>query len=796
MTPLTSRFMIKYRTMKQILALIALFGSFAYAAEVVDVQIKAIDRFGGDLSSVMSRCQTKIGSKYDPVTVSRDVTALRDSGEFEDISVDASESAEGVRVTFSVRRKTRFHAPLVVNGASFFSESRILKESGLQDGYLYSAGELAAGAAKVRTLYQKKGFGDVKIGVKVVSISANDCKLQFNVEEGVRRQIDKYLFPGAKAVELAELREAIGVLPWWNPMGWFNDEPVTDEQLAQCVAKIEELYRNRGYLDVVVSNADFDDSASKPGRYNVCFTVTENACFKVGKTRIDGLTRYSEDDVRAKSAVPAAGAVASQSFLDECARSIEIAVGSGDLGLAGTRVEVRCVPSSAAPDVVDVDFVVTEGVPVVIRNIRVTGNDYTKDKVIRREIQLGPGDRMLEDRAERGKKRLQNLDYFSRVDYSLKPTGEGKDENGFEKRDLVYEVEEKNTGSFMVGVGASSVDSVYVSAEVSQSNFDIFAPDKWFRGAGQKGRIYAAVGPRIQSYEASVTEPWFLDRQLELTVEAYRRNRWYDEYDVIRTGADASLSYPVKFWPTWEPFGRFGVRLGAEYIEMDDVEREYLTYGNKTGYLLQEEEREFGEATECVARFFWTRNKTDNFRMPTRGSRSNVYVDFAGGDNEYYRAGFNHRNYFTVWDRYNHVFMLAFRGETIEAFSGEVPIYNRMFLGGPKSIRGIEYRNVAPMASRVYGDSVPWGGQTLFCMNAEYTIPIVKMLRFAVFSDFGGVAEDSLDFDFSDTLAWTIGCGFRIDIAMFPIRLDFATPIKKPDEAEEEVFSFTIGYDF
>ena len=81
-------------------------------------------------------------------------------------------------------------------------------------------------------------------------------------------------------------------------------------------------------------------------------------------------------------------------------------------------------------------------------------------------------------------------------------------------------------------------------------------------------------------------------------------------------------------------------------------------------------------------------------------------------------------------------------------------------------------------------------------MNFEYTVPIVKMLRFATFSDLGSVGEDEFDLDFSDTFAWTVGVGIRLDIPMFPIRLDFATPIEKPDHCEKEVFSFTVGYEF
>ena len=453
---------------------------------------------------------------------------------------------------------------------------------------------------------------------------------------------------------------------------------------------------------------------------------------------------------------------------------------------------------------------VTEGVPVVINRVLIEGNDYTKDKVIRREIRLGPGDNMLADRAEQSKHKLEALDYFSRVRYYLRDAGRGKNEQGAEYRDLVYEVDEKGTGQFMAGVGASSIDSVYVYAEVQQSNFDLFAPGRLFRGGGQKGRLSVQAGPRIQTYEASVTEPYLFDRLLELTVEGYRRQRWYDEYDIIRTGAAASLAYPSKFWnpaSLWNPeaekfvtVGSVGFRLSTEFIEFDDIERGSWLYDGKT-VSLREEDDKYGDAFEVVGRAFWTRDTRDSYRLAKTGSRTQVFFDLGGGDNTYYRLGFNHRSYFNVVPKYNHVLMLALRAETIDALSDEVPIYNRMFLGGPRSIRGLEYRHVSPFARRLKDDEpthgyMPWGGQTLFVANVEYTVPIVKMLRLAAFTDLGSVGADEFDFDFSDTFAWSVGLGLRIDIPMFPIRLDFAKPIEKPDHADEEVFSFSIGYDF
>lgn len=802
--------------MKTILAVLSLFGSVAFAADVTDVKIKALDGFGGDTSSVASRCQTAVGKPYDPITVTRDVEALKNSGEFEDISADAQRNAAGVEVTFLVKRKMRFAGPLVVQGNEAFSESKVAKEADLKDGYLYGDADFAAAAAKVRLAYQKKDFPDAKVIYKTDVISGNDVTVTFIVDEGREQAVGKYVFEGADhavdvsvwrkispyaeldadLIDVAELHDAVEDFPWWNPIGWFTDRLVTKDQQAQCCEKLAAVYRNHGYLDVQVTGPE--RVPTDDGKADIVFKVLEGPQYKIGTSSIKGLTRYPEDAVKEKSNLPGPGVIAAENILDDAAHRIEVTIGSGDSGLADTRVAIKRIPTDD-PSTVNIVYQVSEGVPVVINEVQIRGNDYTKDKVIRREIALGPGDRMLADRAERSQRRLENLDYFSRVRYYLEPTDKGKAADGAEYRNLVYEVEEKNTGSFMVGVGASTVDSVYISAEVNQNNFDLFAPSKLFRGAGQKGRVYVAWGPRYQSAEIGFVEPHLFNRLLELSVDIYRRLRWYDEYDLIRTGAQAALTYPVKFWPTWEAFGRLGIGLSGEYIEFDEVDDGWYAYGNKTGQLYKDEEREYGDAFEPVVHLFWLKDSRDNFRIPTRGHRTKLYADVAPAcDNQYWRLGLNHRSYFNVWKRFNHVFMVGLRTETIDAFSDEVPIYNRMFLGGPRSIRGIRYRYVAPMAQRADGrDSyTPWGGQTLFCMNFEYTIPIVKMFRFALFSDLGSVGEDTFDLDFSDTFAWTGGVGLRLDLPMFPIRLDFAVPFTEPEHAEKEVFSFLVGYDF
>lgn len=786
---------------RMVLAVALAVAGMASAAKVASVSVKAADGDVEDVGDAAARCQVKVGDEYDPAQCARDVRALRDAGTFDDIVVKAEQGVNGVDVTYVVKHKMRFQGPLAVKGCDYWNEGKIAKFSELKDGYAYGEAEIAAAAGRIRREYQKKFFPDVKVKpvVEPVEGIAGAVKITMEIEEGERAKITDFEFDGNEAFEADELRASFNQYPWWNPMGWFSDVPATPQDLAEARDRVVAFYRDRGYLDVEISQPEV--RMREDGERVRVFQVREGPCYKVGTISVTGVKAYPEDVVAAAVKRIAPGDVAGATALDEAAHEIEVFCGSGRAALADTHVTVRRLPSETDPETLNLVFAVEEGVPVTVNRVLIRGNDYTMDKVIRREIALSPGDPMLADKAERSKRRLENLRYFDRVRYYLEKVDGGEAKDGKpELRDLVYELSEKNTGNFLIGIGAGTESSVFGQIELSEANFDLFSPWR-FRGAGQKGRLCIQAGPRVQTYEASVTEPWFLDRQLELTVEVYRRQRWYDDYDVIRSGAAVTLSYPVKFWPTWEAFGRLGVSLAAEYIEYDDVDNGYY-YDPKRGdrfRMLKEEEDRNGDKVEVPLEVFWKLDTRDRFIFPTQGHTVRLFGDIVGGDNEYWRVGFNVRKYFPVWKKYGHVFQIGLRGETVDAFSDDLPLYDRLFLGGSKSIRGVDFREIAP---RIYahenkkGRYTAWGGQTSWCMNMEYSVPVVKMLRIAAFSDLGSVGEDEFDFD-TAWFCWSVGVGLRLDLEQFPIRLDFATPVVDPDETvDEKVFTFSVGYDF
>jgi len=225
------------------------------AATVSSVSVRGADGDGSDFGDVLARCGTKAGAEYDSGQCARDVRALRDTGEYDDITVEANRGEKGVDVVFVVRRKRRFQGPLNVKGNEYWNASKIAKLAELKDGYTYGEADYAAAANKVVREYQKKFFPDVKVTPVVEPVPGADgvVSVTFDIVEGERKKISSFEFEGAESIDHGELREAFGDYPWWNPIGWFTDTPTSDQDFAEARDKVRGVYRDKGYLDAEVS---------------------------------------------------------------------------------------------------------------------------------------------------------------------------------------------------------------------------------------------------------------------------------------------------------------------------------------------------------------------------------------------------------------------------------------------------------------------------------------------------------------------------------------------------------------
>ncbi|MFC1497693.1 outer membrane protein assembly factor BamA, partial [Verrucomicrobiota bacterium] len=600
--------------------------------------------------------------------------------------------------------------------------------------------------------------------------------------------VSKVEFVGNKQITAKTLKRVSRRPVAWGPLRWFRRIRYDREKLEITRITISRFYMDKGFLDARVDSPEINKDEN--GNLVIKFNITEGVEYRFGEMSVSGVTLFPEAEIR-RFIRTRTGDVASTLTIERSVHAIEDYYGS--LGYMNASVNTVLDPNASKKNV-NIVYSVTEGKRASIRNVLIRGNTRTKDKVIRRELLVYPGDIYNNVKVRRSESVIRNLGHFSFVrSYPVNtPVNEEKD--------IIFEVEEKRTGQFMFGAGLSSIDNVMGYVEVSQGNFDISG---WpFTGGGQKLKLRGQIGGRRQLYELSFVEPWFLDRKLSFGADLYGTSVSYSEYDVERVGGAVSIGRNLP-----GPY-RMKVRYGLEEVSISDVAatNEYTNLETGEPFFFDTEENR----TESSLRLGLTRNTCNNFFAPTRGTYMNIFGSVSGGllglDTDLYRLGGRVSHYVPLWFR--HVLSLKARVEVVEEYDDteEIPLSSRLFIGGGKTLRGYDYRDVGPLVESVVDSSKhkPIGGRSMIMGKAEYLIPLVDGIRWAFFYDTGNVWTDAYDFRL-DNMASSAGVGIRLDLPGFPIRFDWGWPIYYDDryfsseddvKEIEESFSFWIGYDY
>jgi len=458
----------------------------------------------------------------------------------------------------------------------------------------------------------------------------------------------------------------------------------------------------------------------------------------------------------------------------------------------------------------DLAFTVEEGHKTHVEKIDIRGNIKTKDRVIRRELAISPGDVFDMVRVKLSKARLDNMGYFDNVDLRPEPT----EPPIAGREDLVVNVEEKNTGSFTVGGGYSSVESIVAFVDVSQVNFDLFNPP-YFTGAGQQFNLRVQLGYLDQEYDLGFVEPWFLNRKLALGVDIYRDVYDFDSpndiFNESRTGLRLSLTRAL-----WTDFFR-----GTIFYDLEDVGislnsgfhgDEHMLGGlpgpgegtggipaNVPGAILEQ------QGYHLFNRFggSLTYDTRNSLELPNWGQLTEVDPEFSVGDQTFYKIEMKTAWFFPGFFK-GHVLELDGHVGTAKGVSGgDVPFYDRYYLGGIYDLRGFRYRNIGPRepnghpAGSFFNE--PIGGDSFWYGTAEYSLPIFEQgggigLRFAVFYDIGSVGNGPYSFSGNFDDDW--GIGLRLNIPKLgPLRLDYGIPISHDKwNGSSGQFQFSAGY--
>jgi len=776
-----------------LLILLAAWGLPASAENslVQDVRVVNTGTVPADEEFVRSHIQTVPGRNMDAAQISRDVKALLSTERFTTVNAAMEPGTNGVVVVFAVNPRVRLSDAVEVTGNRRLSGRKIRALVELQPGDVVDDNVLAVRTRKVVDEYRyRKRCPDAAVRWEIKPVAGGDpgvVTVKLTVSEGNRYRFGKVAFEGNTSLPESDIRKAFRIRPWWNPVGWFSRPRFDAAELSAGRQIIRDMYLQKGCLDAEVGMPEVRWETN--GTLTVATRVSEGISYRLGKVTVEGNTLFPASEL-APLAVTKSGEVAADGTIRNISRAIRDFYGSR--GYVNTVV--RPARDSSTNGMLDVRFQVTEGNLVNLRNVVIRGNARTRDKVIRREILVYPGEIYNEVKIGTSERRLMNLGYFDQVRSYPESTRLP------DTRDLVFEVEEKRTGQFMVGAGFSSIDKMMGFMEISQGNFDIKGWP-YFTGGGQKLKLRAQVGSRREDYELSFVEPWFLDRKLSLGVDLYHSRVSYDEYDVRRRGTALTLGKGLP-WAN-----RLTLTYRLEEVTLSDI------VDTNTYFFVEDPSREFRfnqdkERVNSSLTLALTHDTRDNPFVPTRGNRMSVFSQASGGllgfDTEIYGLGAQGAWYFPLWLR--HVFSLRAKYETVDSYGDldQVPVDERLFMGGGRTLRGFDYRNVGPKVARTvtsedgtqYETTHPVGGQSMAMVNAEYWIPVVTGIRLAGFVDVGNAWLEPYEFNSGDT-ASSAGVGIRFDIPGFPIRIDRGWILRKDDQytgADEIVF--WVGYDF
>ena len=428
----------------------------------------------------------------------------------------------------------------------------------------------------------------------------------------------------------------------------------------------------------------------------------------------------------------------------------------------------------------DLEYKIFEDKIHYVDLVKIEGNDKTMDFVIRRELAIAPGEPFDLGRVEISERRIKGLRLFA--DVRAKPERD-KDKN---KDNLVVSVRETNTGRFTLTGGFSTDFGAFAGIMLAQENFDIgrWRRPHFWQGAGQKIRLRVVSGGRYNNYGLDFVEPWFLGRKLRLTTSLFSRESQYysTKFDVEETGIRLGLERTLfgndyfrgKLFYTIEDSGLVGVSSTASTQLKNEAGTDVIS---KLGGGLAYDTRGGGD-------------------LPTRGQRTSVSLEVApdmlGSEKEFY--GFNLK---TAWYfkglREGHVIELIGQAGVVDAMGNDttVPYLYRKGLGGSRSLRGYDYREVGPRGDQ--GDYL--GGNSMLAGTIEYSVPTPwEFLRVATFYDWGVVNTNSWDFDpgnYNDN--W--GIGLRIEIPFLgPLRMDYGIPINDDGFNGGNKFNLNFGY--
>jgi len=745
-----------------------LYVASVWAAEpfvIKDIRVEGIQRT--EAGTVFSYLPVKVGDTLDDARSTTALRALFSTGFFKDVKLL---NDQGVLVVRVQERPTI--DSVEINGVKDFPKDQLrdnLKLVGLGEGRIFDKTALDKSEHELKRQYVARGKYAVSVKTTIKELERNRVAVSFDVTEGKPSKIRQINLVGNKAYTEDDLFDVMklttpGTFTWFT-----NNDQYSKPKLAADIESIRSLYLNSGYMDFAVDSTQVSISPDKKDIY-ITLNITEGEKYSLSDVKFavakGGLT---EEQIR-KLVTMKAGDTFSREALT--ASSDKIREQYGEDGYAFANV-------SAIPDVdkekhtVGFTFVVDPMQRAYVRRINVTGNDKTRDEVIRREFRQMEGGWFATSKIKKSKQRIDRLAFFSSVNVETQPVQGTNDQI-----DLNLSITEKPTGNFNLGAGLSDNEGLTLMGGVTQSN--LFGTGNYLSTQVNTSKIN-------QVYSVSYTNPYYTDDGISRGFDVYKRRTnattiSVSQYTSETYGGGVRYGVPISD----EEMFHYGLALENTTIGLTSVSpQRFIDYVNQFGATNQ----------NVLGTIAWSRDTRDSGFNPTEGAtqRASIEASLPVSGQKYYKLNYTQQWFHPLSSN----FTLRLNGDVGVAggYDGDaLPFFKNFYAGGTGSVRGYDYSSLGPRDASDYA----MGGDRRVVGNAEILFPFPgmekeKSVRLSAFLDGGAVYGASSLVPASIGMRYSYGLGVTWFSPAGPIQLSWATPLNDQPQDKLQNFQFSMG---
>jgi outer membrane protein insertion porin family len=747
----------------------------AYGASDLEIQYIAIQ--GNSLipeSTILSQIESRVGALYKPEIVTKDIQKIYDIGFFSAVDVHAETMEGKIHLTYIVKERPLISS-IQFTGNDKINDDKIeevlsLPPSDLSDPFKtkFYPLKIQEDLQNIKQLYREEGYHNAQITSQLLPDPADPegkVTLEYIIEERKKVTVKGITFEGNTAFSEEQLKNNMatkkkGFLSFITGTGKYEETNFETD-----LERIKFFYADKGYIDakVVDYSLNFQEDTSD---LFITIAIDEGEIYTIKSTTVEGNSVYATEDIDNVLNVSPGDPFSRSAIRQDILAISDLYAKQGYLTPIAEKTEGKLLIDPR----IDIDreakqvslvYNIREGVPHFLNRVTITGNQNTRDKVIRRELLLQEGEIFDSKRMSQSQQRIFNLGLFEDVVFNMEDGPES------DTVDLEIQVSERSTGSFNFGGGWSSFDRFILSAGISHAN--VF-------GLAHQINFSVSLSSRTQTFNLNYTMPRFLDSQYLLGIDAYKLRREYSSYDDDSVGGGFRFGRRL----TLNTFGT----LKYEYRQTD------ITNVDENASNIIKESEGLSKTSSASAQLRYS--TINNVLLPTKGTLTKFSAELAGGilqgENDFYKFMLNNNTYFSLYKDW----ALRLKGEIDYAEpygnSDVVPIFERFFAGGANTIRGYEERSVGPKDE----NNDPVGGTKRILFTAETIIPVRKELRLVAFIDMGDVYTSFEDVDLS-TFRKGAGVGVRFLSPLGLLRLDWGYALDREEGDAPSQWHFGFG---